>query len=237
MTRGRRAALLIGMSLLLGSLAAADVARREDALNRRLAPLIDVVVAAEDLDSRHKLKLADMAIRRIPAMYAPVGAALSPAEIAGRELAVAVQQGGTLGASQLADPAAGAGAPVGRGERAVEILGLGSAELVAPGARVDVLVTHDSDTATSGRTDLALEDIEVLDSRHVKPTSDEEQLERVAATLRVSVRQAVYLASAQSFAREVRLLPRAAGDSGREASDRRRKDSGHATEALGSEQP
>ncbi len=125
MTRGRRAALLIGMSLLLGSLAAADVARREDALNRRLAPLIDVVVAAEDLDSRHKLKLADMAIRRIPAMYAPVGAALSPAEIAGRELAVAVQQGGTLGASQLADPAAGAGAPVGRGERAVEILGLG----------------------------------------------------------------------------------------------------------------
>ncbi len=98
-------------------------------------------------------------------------------------------------------------------------------------------MTHDSDTATSGRTDLALEDIEVLDSRHVKPTSDEEQLERVAATLRVSVRQAVYLASAQSFAREVRLLPRAAGDSGREASDRRRKDSGHATEALGSEQP
>ena len=35
---------------------------------------------------------------------------------------------------------------------------------------------------------------------------------RVAATLRVSVRDAVYLAAAQSFAREVRLLPRAAGD-------------------------
>ena len=38
---------------------------------------------------------------------------------------------------------------------------------------------------------------------------------RVAATLRVSVAQAVYLAAAQSFAREVRLLPRAAGDRGR----------------------
>jgi pilus assembly protein CpaB len=30
--------------------------------------------------------------------------------------------------------------------------------------------------------------------------------------LRVTVKQAVYLAAAQAFAREVRLLPRAAGD-------------------------
>jgi pilus assembly protein CpaB len=36
----------------------------------------------------------------------------------------------------------------------------------------------------------------------------------VEATLRVTVRQAVYLAAAQSFARELRLLPRAAGDRG-----------------------
>ena len=32
------------------------------------------------------------------------------------------------------------------------------------------------------------------------------------ASLRVTLRQAVYLAAAQSFARELRLLPRAAGD-------------------------
>ena len=37
----------------------------------------------------------------------------------------------------------------------------------------------------------------------------------MAATLRVSVRDAVYLAAAQSFAREIRLLPRAAGDRAR----------------------
>jgi pilus assembly protein CpaB len=35
---------------------------------------------------------------------------------------------------------------------------------------------------------------------------------KVAASLRVTLRQAVYLAAAQSFAREIRLLPRAAGD-------------------------
>jgi pilus assembly protein CpaB len=37
-------------------------------------------------------------------------------------------------------------------------------------------------------------------------------LPRVAVELRVSVRQAVYLAAAQSFARELRVLPRAPGD-------------------------
>jgi pilus assembly protein CpaB len=34
----------------------------------------------------------------------------------------------------------------------------------------------------------------------------------VAASLRVTLRQAVYLAAAQDFARELRLLPRAPGD-------------------------
>jgi pilus assembly protein CpaB len=34
----------------------------------------------------------------------------------------------------------------------------------------------------------------------------------VAASLRVNVRQAVFLAASQSFAREVRLLARAPGD-------------------------
>jgi pilus assembly protein CpaB len=42
---------------------------------------------------------------------------------------------------------------------------------------------------------------------------------KVAVSLRVTVRQAVYLAAAQSFAREIRVLPRA-------ATDRRRGDQG-----------
>ena len=37
------------------------------------------------------------------------------------------------------------------------------------------------------------------------------------ASLRVTVRQAVYLAAAQTFARDIRLLPRAAGDAARGA--------------------
>jgi pilus assembly protein CpaB len=41
--------------------------------------------------------------------------------------------------------------------------------------------------------------------------------QQVSVSLRVSVRQAVFLAAAGSFAREIRLLPRAAGDDGHQA--------------------
>ena len=46
---------------------------------------------------------------------------------------------------------------------------------------------------------------------------DDDGAPRVAATLRVTVRQAVYLAAAAAFARDVRLLARAAGDHRRSA--------------------
>jgi pilus assembly protein CpaB len=80
-----------------------------------------------------------------------------------------------------------------------------------PGARVDVLVTRESRPGAPGRTTLALEDVEVL-SGAAAPASEERSGGQVRASLRVSLRQAVYLAAAQSFARELRLLPRAAGD-------------------------
>ena len=41
----------------------------------QLAPLVDVVVAGRDLPPRRRLTPADLALRRIPARYAPVGAA------------------------------------------------------------------------------------------------------------------------------------------------------------------
>ena len=45
MTRRRRAALLLGLALLLGGLAASDVAGREAALRRAVGPTVPVVVA------------------------------------------------------------------------------------------------------------------------------------------------------------------------------------------------
>jgi pilus assembly protein CpaB len=214
-SRRRRAALLIGLALVLGGLAASDVAGREAALRAQLGPLVEVVVARADLPAGRRVRAEDLAVRRVPARYAPVGAAALPERLLGRPLAAAVPTGGYLGTAQIAVADAGAaGPPVRAGERAAEIVALGAPELVVAGARVDVLVTRDGDGAAPAGTELALEDVEVLAARRA-PAATAAATDagpRVAATLRVSVRDAVYLAAAQAFAREIRLLPRAAGD-------------------------
>ena len=212
MSRRRRAAVLLGLALVLGGLAASDVARREAAVLAQLGPAVEVVVARTDLATGRAVDAGDLALRRVPARYAPVGAATVPEPLVGQELAIPVPRGGYLAAGQLASEPEAVGPPVRNGERAAEVIGLGAPELIVPGARVDVLVTSDGEGGAAAGAELALEDVEVLDARAAPAGVREEGDERVAATLRVSVRDAVYLAAAQSFAREVRLLPRAPGD-------------------------
>jgi pilus assembly protein CpaB len=209
MSRTRRGILLVGLALVLGGLAAADIGRREAAVARRLAPLVAVVVAREDLEAGAELAPGDLAVRRIPLRYAPAGAAVAAGEVVGGRLAAAVVRGGPIGPGMLATDAVAAGAPVRRGERAVPLVATGSAELISAGTRVDVLVTRDAGT------ELALQDVEVLTAAPAADAPESAGAPRVAATLRVTVRQAVYLAAAQSFARDIRLLPRATGDRGR----------------------
>jgi pilus assembly protein CpaB len=91
-----------------------------------------------------------------------------------------------------------------------EIVASGSPALVRPGGRVDVLVTREHGDGR-GATTLALEDAEVLAARRVAPGAGDDAA-RVAVSLRVTARQAVNLAAAQSFARDLRVLPRAPGD-------------------------
>jgi len=205
MSRGRRGLLLVGLALVLGGLAASDIARREAALAGRLGPLVEVVVARSELAAGTELADRHLAVRRMPSRYAAPGVAAAPAEILGGRLAVAVPRGSPLGPALLEIENSGVGAPVRRGERAVPVLATGSAELVVPGSRVDVLVTRERGT------ELALQDVEVL-SAAAAPEPPAGGGPRVAATLRVTLRQAVFLAAAESFARELRLLPRAPGD-------------------------
>jgi pilus assembly protein CpaB len=210
-SRARRSLLLLGLAVLLGTLAAADVSRREAAVERRLGPAVDRMVAARELPAGRRLRLGDLALRRVPELYAPPGAAASAHELVGGHLWGPVAAGAYLGAADLRSHSAGA--PVGPGERATEIVAVGSPAWVVPGARVDVLVTGEGPPGPRAAAELALEDVEVLDSRAAGSTeAGEPGVRRVAATLRVSVRQAVYLASAQAAASEIRLLPRAAGD-------------------------
>jgi pilus assembly protein CpaB len=215
----RRAALLLGLALLLGGLAASDVAGREAALRRAIGPVVPVVVVRGDVRAGTRLTAARLAVRRVPARFAPRDSFSSPADVVGLRTALDVPSGADLTAAVIADGHGGqpgaAGAPVRPGERVADVVAVGSPELVQRGARVDVLVTRDPGSGGSPGTRLALEDVEVLAAapapENTGPGTDPAG-PRVQASLRVTLRQAVYLAAAQSFAREIRLLPRAAAD-------------------------
>ena len=92
---------------------------------------------------------------------------------------------------------------------------MGSPALVVPGSRVDVVVTREANGGDDGRTTLALQDVPVVATAPAPEATGAQAGRvgpRVTASLRVSLREAVYLTAAQSFASEVRLLPRAPGD-------------------------
>jgi pilus assembly protein CpaB len=212
MSHRRRAAVLLGLALLLGGLAASDVAGREAALRRAVGPTVPVVVVRGRLAAGTALDARHLAIRRVPARFAPAMAYGSPGALVGTRAAVGLEAGEDVVPSSVDDGTRAVGAPVRPGERVAELVARGSVALVRAGGHVDVLVTRERGDG-SGATTVALEDAEVL-AVHAAPADDRANGagDRVAVSLRVSVRQAVYLAAAQSFARELRLLPRAAGD-------------------------
>jgi pilus assembly protein CpaB len=228
MTRGRRALLLGGLALTLGALAASDVAGREAELRRRLGPLVEVVVARAELRPGTRIGSDHLAVRRVPARFAPRGAFSAPGEVVGLRTAAAVPAGADLGPASIAEGRLRPGAPVRPGERIVDVVAGGPSQLIVPGSRVDVVVTRDSRSGVAGVTRLALEDVPVIATAPAPPppaAQGGDPAPRVSASLRVTLRQAVYLAAAQSFASELRLLPRAPGD-------RRRTDGGLAFDAA-----
>jgi pilus assembly protein CpaB len=222
MSRRRRAVLLLGLALALGGLAAADVSRREAALARRLGPAVPAVVARQPLAPGDRVAADRLSVRRVPARYAPAGALGSPGEAVGMRVTVAIPAGAYLTAGALGGgPGQTANGPALRaGERIADLTAAGPADLITPGGRVDVLVTRDPAHGGPGQTALALEDVEVLAASPGEPGEGSGAgagVARVRASLRVTVRQAVFLAAAQAFSREVRLLPRAPGDDRRGA--------------------
>jgi pilus assembly protein CpaB len=213
-TRRRRAAVLLGLALLLGVLAASDVAGREAALRRQLGPTVPVVVVRVPLRAGERIGRAALAVRAVPERYAPPGALRDPAAAVGQRAAVAIAERTDLAASLLAVPGADAkprGPRLRPGERALDLVAVGATDAVVAGARVDVLVTYDGRAGAPGPTRLALAGAEVLQARPA-PTPDASDagggLPRLLATLRVTVRQAVTLTAAAAAARQVRLLPR-----------------------------
>jgi pilus assembly protein CpaB len=217
--RRRRALLMLALAVVAGGIAASRVSGRAAEVEAQVGSLVPVLVARQDVAAGNRVKAGTLAIRQVPERFVPADALSAPEQAVGRRARAPVAAGGYLTAGTFASAtgsAAGEPAPLARGQRAIEIPVAGGQALAdaAPGTRVDVLVTTETRSG-AGRTFLALQDVELLGVRAAgdSRTQDGAAARATAlATLRVNLRQAVYLTAAQSFAREVRLLVRAPGD-------------------------
>jgi pilus assembly protein CpaB len=209
MSPGRRAAVLGGLAVVLGSLAASDVSGREAALRRGLGPIVPVVVARGRIPAGAPIRAMALAVRRTPSRYAPAQTFRDPAEVVGGRAGVPIPAGTDLQPALLAGAGAGSPATARPGERIARIVAVGAAGELSPGTLTDVLITRDG-PGGAARTRLALRAAQVVASAPAPraPEGDQAGLPRVALALRVTLRQAIALVEAQNGARELRALPR-----------------------------
>jgi Flp pilus assembly protein CpaB len=208
--RRRRGILLLLVAALAGSMAAQRIRREERAIQAQVGSPVAVVVARAPIAAHRRISpqqvVERLAVARIPARFVPPGAIRDPLRLVGATTAVAIPRGGYVTREALAtarDPRSLLRA----GERAIDVEVSGGARLAAlggPGARVDVVVTTEPRNG-SPRAFVAADGAELLSLRSGDGG-------KAVATLRVPVKQAVFLTAATSFGRDARLLVRSAGD-------------------------
>jgi Flp pilus assembly protein CpaB len=205
--------------LLAALLAAAAAAAIADSYGDRVARgygrLRSVLVAGAVLEPGRPIDPAlaaeHLEVRRVPVRFLPPGALVAPTEAVGLVPAVRIPPGSYLLASQLRPPRAPhPGTLLGRGRRPVQIAVSGAGALLdlgppAPGARVDVVVTTEPSGAGVGRTYVAAAGVPLL--ALAPAAAGSEPGGTAEATLGLSRRQALRLIDAESFARQVTILP------------------------------
>jgi pilus assembly protein CpaB len=210
--------LLLSVALASGGLAASQVRERERSVDAQVGPAVPVLVATRALRAAARVPAQALAVQHVPARFVPPDALTSAAGVAGLRPSAPVAAGGyvTAGLFEGSNDEQRGGGGAARGQRAVTVEVSGAAGLAA-GGRVDVLVSTESG-AGGGRTLMALAGVELLRlGPSSAPVGDGGGATgsggpTALATLRVSVRQAVYLTAADNFAREIRLLARPPGD-------------------------
>jgi pilus assembly protein CpaB len=189
-------------------------------------PLRRVVVTTEALPARRALGPADLAsleLRRVPERFVPAGAIGEAARALGMAPRVALPAGSYVPAFLLGQPRHSRPAVPGLppGLRPVEIAVSGAAALEAAGppprgSAVDVVVTSEPRGAGTGHTYVAAGGVPLIGlgpgPDGPGPTS------AASAILGLTRTQALRLISAESFARQIRLLPAAGGQSAATAS-------------------
>lgn len=214
--RGR--ALAFVLAALLAAVAAGAIADGYGAsVARGYGELRPVVVAADDLELGQVIDprraAAELELRRIPARFVPPGALVDVAEAVGLAPAAALPTGSYLVASQLRAPRHDDGRVPGLGPgRSPVVIAVSGAEALLvsgaqpAGARVDVVVTTEPAGAGSGRTYVAAAAVPLLGL--APAAAGDEPGGTTAATLGLTRSQALRLIAAESFARQVTILPR-----------------------------
>lgn len=202
MTARRRGPLLALLALVLGGLAASDVASQEAALRRRLGRTVSIVVARATIPRGAAIRPGGLALRTVPARYAPRAAYARVGEVAGRRAAVVIPAGADITPALVA-----ATAPqLRRGERVVAVDAAGDLRLLPPGTPVDVLATHVAPDGT-GTTRVVLRDVVVASAERAEPDPGRATAARVTVGLQVTLRQALWLTTAQDGGDQLRVLP------------------------------
>ncbi|MCX6370061.1 MAG: SAF domain-containing protein, partial [Solirubrobacterales bacterium] len=96
MSRRRRALLLTGLSLLLGALAASDVSGREAEIERSVGSSVKVVVTVKEIGQGRSIAPAMLALRELPAKFAPAQSFADGDQLIGARAAVAIPAGTDL---------------------------------------------------------------------------------------------------------------------------------------------
>jgi Flp pilus assembly protein CpaB len=214
--RGRAAAFAI-LALITAALAATIADGYGSRIARSYGPLRPVVVAGAALPAGKPIGPraleAALEVRRVPTRFVPPGTLMRPRDALGLEPGTDVLPGSYVSTSVLRSPRTRghSGPPLGAGRRPVQIAVAGGGApaigIGGPGARVDVVVTTEPSGPGPGRTYVAAPGVPLL---ALEPAGADPAAGAMA-TLGLTREQALALISAQTFARQVTLLPRAGG--------------------------
>jgi Flp pilus assembly protein CpaB len=208
--RRRRGVLLLLLAGLAGSMAASRVRSEQRTIRSQVGPLVAVVVARAPISAHTRLGPAEvaerLAVAHVPARFVPADVLRDPLRAVGATTAIPLPRGAFVTNGSL-NPANDPRMALRPGERAIDVEVSGDPRLAAlggPGARVDVVVTTEPRNGAP-RAFVAADAAQLLALRQGDGG-------KAVATLRVPVRQAVFLTAATSFGRDARLLVRSPGD-------------------------
>lgn len=214
MSRRARAAAFLFAAIACAALAASVAGRYRASVESQYGPLRPVLVASAELPPGRVIGPAEasneLAVRRVPASFAPPGALRRPEDALGRAPGATIPAGAYVLGSQLAVPSPGPppSPAAADGLRPVQVAVGGAEALVVGGAdpagsRVDVVVAQQGGLGNRARTFVAADAVKLLALRGPQGPG-----EGWSATLAVSRAQALSLIAAEAGGREIRLLPR-----------------------------